>query len=144
MQRFTISIEDDLAEAFSAWIAEHRYSNRSEAIRDLLRERFSVERQEEQAAAHCAASVSYVYNHHERELSRRLNAQQHAHHELAISTLHVHLDHDQCLEVSVLRGPLAEVRAEALALIAQRGVRHGKVHLVPLDDQGSSVGWHRH
>lgn len=143
MQRFTISIEDELAEAFNAWIAQHRYSNRSEAIRDLLRDRLSGERQEGDADAHCAATVSYVYSHHERELSRRLTAQQHAHHELAISTLHVHLDHDQCLEVSVLRGALSEVRTEALALIAQRGVRHGKLHLVPLTE-GSVEGWHRH
>lgn len=143
MQRFTISIEDELAEAFNAWIAQHRYGNRSEAIRDLLRERLSSELQEGNAEAHCAATVSYVYNHHERELSRRLTAQQHAHHDLTVSTLHVHLDHDHCLEVAVLRGPLAEVRTEALGLVAQRGVHHGNVHVVPLE-ASSTGGWHKH
>jgi CopG family nickel-responsive transcriptional regulator len=85
------------------------------------------------------ATVSYVYNHHERQLASRLASSQHAHHGLSLSTLHVHLDHDNCLETVVLRGPQAEVRAFAESLIAERGVRHGKIHIVPVEVEYTQV-----
>jgi CopG family nickel-responsive transcriptional regulator len=132
MQRYTISIEDDLAERFEAWIKQHGYENRSEAIRDLLRDRLGAETLQSGKNSQCIAAVSYVYDHHERDLSRRLADKQHEHHDLTVSTLHVHLDHSQCMEVSVLRGPSQQVIREAQALIAERGVHHGNVHTVPV------------
>lgn len=144
MQRFTISIEDDLAAQFTEWIEKHRYSNRSEAFRDLLRERVAEEALQGAADSHCAASVTYVYDHHERELSHRLNQHQHEHHDLTVSTLHVHLDALRCLEVAVLRGPMTAVNAEAKTLIAERGVRHGKVHVIPLEAGTTHSTWHKH
>jgi CopG family nickel-responsive transcriptional regulator len=77
--------------------------------------------------------LAYVYDHETRELSQRLTRSQHRHHDLQVATLHVHLDHDSCLEVSVLRGPVKAVRTLADETVSQRGVRHGHLHLVPAD-----------
>jgi CopG family nickel-responsive transcriptional regulator len=79
------------------------------------------------------ANLSYVYNHHELELAERLMAIQHNHHDLMVSTLHAHLDHENCIETAILRGPTAEVRRFAEALMAERGVRHGKLNLVSVE-----------
>ena len=138
MQRYTISLEDGLAAQFEAWIRKHRYENRSEAIRDLLRDRFSDEALSENDSGDSVGCVSYVYDHHQRELGRRLAQGQHEHHELAVSTLHVHLDADQCLEVALLRGATAAVREQAQQLIAERGVRHGRLHLLPVSPAAPS------
>lgn len=75
-------------------------------------------------------AISYVCNHHERELAERLTAIQHAHHDLTISTMHVHLDHEECLETVLLRGPINRVREFAGQMMAERGVRHGQLNLV--------------
>lgn len=140
MQRITLSVDDELAEDFERWAQRHGYENRSEAFRDLLRQQLSQEQQQDGAAdSHCVAALSYVYNHHERQLASRLAANQHDHHGLCLSTLHVHLDHDDCLEVAVLRGHLKQVREFAASLIAERGVRHGQLHLVPVEVQFTQV-----
>jgi CopG family nickel-responsive transcriptional regulator len=131
MERVTISLEDKLLAAFDGYIKRKGYENRSEAIRDLLRERLEEDRLEEGQAPYAVACLSYVYDHHQRELARRLVEVQHASHELVLSTLHVHLDHENCLEVSMLRGPTVEVRRFAEAVMAETGVRHGNLHLVP-------------
>ncbi|EIT68739.1 MULTISPECIES: nickel-responsive transcriptional regulator NikR [Hydrocarboniphaga] len=142
MQRYTISLEDSLAEKFDEWIRKHRYENRSEAVRDLLRNRLGEEALGETiASGECVACVSYTYDHHQRELGRRLTEDQHAHYDLAVSTLHVHLDADQCLEVTLLRGEVGRVREQAEGMIAERGVQHGKVNLVPVS---ASKGHHHH
>lgn len=137
MQRITISLEDGLAKQFSAWMKAHRYHNRSEAFRDLLRQRLGEEALNQAPTSPCLASVVYVFDHHERELGRRLTRSQHRHHQLSVSTLHVHLNAEQCLEIAVLRGPCTSVMAEAQALVAERGVRHGKVHVIPMDAEKS-------
>ncbi len=133
MERFTISLDAELAREFDALIAERGYSNRSEAVRDLLRAQLEQWRQTHDESPHCVASLSYVYNHHERELAERLMAIQHSHHDLMVSTLHAHLDHENCIETAILRGPTREVRRFAEALIAERGVRHGKLNLVAVE-----------
>lgn len=143
MQRFTISLDDDLADEFTAWIDRHGYENRSEAIRDLLRERLAAESLEKKRMPHCVASVVYVYDHHERELGRRLTQRQHQHHDLTVATLHVHLDAAQCMEVAVLRGSGKAVTAQAQALIAERGVRNGNIHLVPTSSEHSHSHSHK-
>jgi CopG family nickel-responsive transcriptional regulator len=132
MQRVTITLDDDLNTAFERFRAEHGYANRSEAIRDLIRERLQSERLQREPTGQCVASLSYVYNHHERELACRLTQAHHQHHDLAVSTLHVHLDHDHCLEVVVLRGNTDRVRAFADAVIAQPGVRYGRLAVLPV------------
>ncbi|MBL0148187.1 MAG: nickel-responsive transcriptional regulator NikR [Ideonella sp.] len=133
MQRFTISLDDALAERFDAWIAQRGYDNRSEAVRDLLRGTLQQSQLQDGKAAHCVACLSYVYRHHERELAERLASLQHEHHDLAVSSMHVHLDHVHCLETVILRGPTAQVVQLADALCAERGVHHGKLNLVAVD-----------
>lgn len=144
MSRVTISLDSGLAEAFDDFVARHGYDTRSEALRDLIRHRLESERIEKGEAGWCMATVSYVYNHHERDLARRMATLQHHHHDLALSTMHVHLDHDECLEIVVLKGRTASVRELADALVAERGVRHGAIHLVPLARVASSHGGGRH
>ncbi|HUN93865.1 MAG TPA: nickel-responsive transcriptional regulator NikR [Burkholderiaceae bacterium] len=130
MQRFTISLEETLAREFDSWAASRGYANRSEAVRDLLRWELERAQQKNTASGPCVASLSYVFNHHERELAERLTSLQHAHHELTISSMHVHLDHEHCLETVILRGPTQAVQHFADSLMAERGVRHGKLNLV--------------
>ncbi|HTZ00423.1 MAG TPA: nickel-responsive transcriptional regulator NikR [Rhodocyclaceae bacterium] len=133
MERFTISLDEDLAREFDALIARKGYSNRSEAVRDILRSHLEDARLEGKETAHCVANLSYVYNHHQRDLAERLTALQHSHHDLTVATMHAHLDHDNCLESVILRGPTTTVRAFADALAAERGVRHGHLNLVSVD-----------
>ena len=96
------------------------------------------------------ATLAYVYDHEMRDLGRRLTQAQHKHHDLQVATLHVHLDHESCLEVSVLRGPTRAVRALADDTVSQRGVRHGQLHLVPAErargrhSHGGSAHEHEH
>lgn len=130
MERFTISLDSELAKEFDALIAERGYGNRSEAVRDIIRGQLEAWRQKHDEAPHCVANLSYVYNHHERELAERLTAIQHDHHDLTVATMHAHLDHENCFEATFLRGPTAAVRKFAEALMAERGVRHGKLNLV--------------
>jgi len=133
MDRFTISLDEALAAAFDKLIKERGYTTRSEAVRDILRThlRSASERRDSKGA--CVANLSYVYNHHERELAERLISIQHAHHDLTISTMHAHLDHEQCLETVMLKGPVRRVREFAEALIAERGVRHGNLNLISVE-----------
>lgn len=146
MQRFTISLDDALAQQFDALIAAKGYENRSEAVRDLIRSRLGVatlaaapDAPRPEAADDerwCVASVSYVYDHHDQPVARRVLDLQHEHHDLVVSSLHTHLDHHDCLETAVLRGPAAAVQSCAERLVALRGVRHGAIHLVPLAPEG--------
>jgi len=133
MDRFTISLDENLASAFDALIKERGYATRSEAVRDILRTHLQQSREKRDAKGSCVANLSYVYNHHERELSERLIGIQHAHHDLTISTMHAHLDHDQCIETVLLKGPVSQVRQFAEDIIAERGVRHGQLNLVSVD-----------
>jgi len=141
MERITVSLDATLAAEFDQLIAERGYRNRSEAMRDLLRAHLEQARQQRGAAGHCVASLSYVYNHHQRDLAERLTALQHGQHDLTVATLHAHLDHENCLESVVLRGPTAAVRGFADALIAERGVRHGQLNLIDVElDSGRAHG----
>lgn len=133
MERFTISLDEDLAKEFDRLIAERGYQNRSEAVRDLLRKQLEAARFEQDAAQYCVASLSYVFNHHERTLAERLTQVQHDHHDLMVATLHAHLDHDHCIESVILKGATAEVRRFANALAAERGVRHAQLNIVSLE-----------
>ena len=132
MERFTISLDASLAVQFDALIAPRGYSNRSEAVRDLIRAAIESDRQRDTPAGYCVANLSYVFNHHERELAERLTGLQHAHHDLTVAAMHSHLDHDNCLESVILKGATADVRQFADALMAERGVRHGKLNVIAL------------
>lgn len=136
MERFTISLDEKLAAEFDRLIRERGYENRSEAVRDMLRGRLDALRLQQAQAPFCVASLSYVYNHHERDLAERLTQIQHHHHDLVVASTHVHLDHENCLETVMLRGATDAVRQFADRLIAERGVRHGQVNLVPVDADG--------
>jgi CopG family nickel-responsive transcriptional regulator len=146
MQRITLSIDDELVEALDQHMRRRRYASRSEALRDILREAQAREQQQEAADGQCVATLTYVYDHETRELGQRLTQAQHRHHDLQVATMHVHLDHDSCLEVSVLRGAARAVQKLADDTISQRGVRHGHLHLVPatVDSREHSHGGGRH
>ena len=133
MDRFTISLSEELATQFDELINQKGYQNRSEAVRDMLRHELESSRLERQEAPFCVASLSYVYSHHARDLTERLTDLQHQHQHLVLSSMHVHLDHDNCLETVILRGPTGEVIKFANELMAVREVRHGKVNLVPVE-----------
>jgi CopG family transcriptional regulator, nickel-responsive regulator len=144
MQRLTITVDDDLVADVDEFIAARGYANRSEAIRDLVRSGLQQSSLEVAGSRDCIATLSYVYDHAARELPKRLTQDFHEHNHLAQATLHVHVSHDSCLEVTVLRGRSAEVKAFADHVIAERGVRHGHVVFMPadLDDHSHDHGHH--
>jgi CopG family nickel-responsive transcriptional regulator len=133
MERFTISLDEKLADAFDELIKQRGYATRSEAVRDILRTHLQCSAEKHDTRGACVANLSYVYNHHERELAERLTRIQHAHHELTVSTMHAHLDHDQCIETVMLKGPVKRVRDFADRIIAERGVRHGSLNLINVE-----------
>jgi CopG family nickel-responsive transcriptional regulator len=145
MQRLTITVDDDLVADVDEFIEARGYANRSEAIRDLVRSGLQQSSLEVAGGRECIATLSYVYDHAARELPKRLTQDFHEHHHLAQATLHVHVSHDSCLEVTVLRGRSAEVKAFADHVIAERGVRHGHVVFMPADvDEHSHDHGHHH
>jgi len=125
LTRVAISIDKRLMERFDALMEEKGFTNRSEAIRDLIRDAL-VEREWEEGRE-VVGTITLVYNHHTRELSDNLNELQHSYYGSIISNLHIHLDEHNCLEVMVVRGNSADVRALADRLIGTRGVVHGKL-----------------
>jgi CopG family nickel-responsive transcriptional regulator len=133
MERFTISLSESLAHEFDELIRKKGYQNRSEAVRDMVRDLLKSDRLERHEAPFCVAALSYVYNHHARDLAERLTNLQHEHHHLVLSTMHVHLDHDNCLENLMLRGATEEVARFANTLMAEPQVRHGRLNLVPVE-----------
>ncbi len=144
MQRITISLEESLAQQFDDLIAKHGYLNRSEAFRDLLRARIEVERKTKYEIKYCVATVNYIYNHAERQLANKIMSMQHEHHDICISTLQVYLDHDNCLETLVLKGPFKLVQTFANQLVALSGVRHGNINIVPVEIETRSHSHHQH
>ena len=124
--RFGVSIPDDLLDKFDVLIAEKGYTNRSEAIRDLIRDRL-VEDEWSASDHEVVGTVTVVYNHEQSDLAQKLTQIQHRKHELVISSLHVHLDPHNCLEVLVIRGRSDDVKKVGQLLISTRGVKHGKI-----------------
>lgn len=129
-QRLTINLDDALVEAIDAFMVRRGSTNRSEAMRDLVRE--ALARDVTLEAEACVAAVSYVYDHDERGLAARLVQTQHARHDVTVATLHAHIDHHHCMEVALLKGPVAAVQGLAAAILAERGVKCGHVNVVPL------------
>ncbi|MBF0135195.1 MAG: nickel-responsive transcriptional regulator NikR [Magnetococcales bacterium] len=133
MERFTISLDEELAQQFDALMHLRGYKNRSEAVRDLLRKELAAVKLAEEGSLAGVGAVVYVYDHHKRELARRLTSMQHSEHDLVNATLHIHLDQERCLEVAVLRGVVQRIRNHAQAIMAEAGVQHGHLYLVPMD-----------
>jgi len=144
MERFTISLDENLASEFDKLIRERGYQNRSEAVRDMLRTQLNTLHAQKYRSPFCVANLSYVYNHHERELAERLTVIQHQHHDLVVASTHVHLDHDNCLETVMLRGATKEVQNFSDALIAERGVRHGLLNLISVEKDAGHRHTHSH
>ena len=113
-------------------------------MRDLLRREIEAERRGVDTKAYCVASLSYVYNHHERNLAERLTEHQHAQHDMVVAAMHVHLDHEHCLENVVLKGPAARVTAFADRTEAERGVRHVALNLVTVETGDTHTGGRRY
>ena len=150
MQRVTVTLDEELVRELDRIVDERGYQNRSEAVRDLARAGMRQSHQDAGDASEeeCVGALVYVYDHHARRLSQRLTDAYHSHHDLALSSLHVHLDHESCLEVTVLRGRQADVRHLADHVIAERGVRHGRLVTIPVTLEEKShdhgEGKHRH
>ena len=125
LARIGIAIDAGLLHRFDAWLSTRGGGNRSEAVRDLIRDRLIAAEIDDRADV--VAAVSIVYDHHHRALARRLTGLQHEHGDHVVSALHVHLEHDRCLEVIVVHGPAADVRRFADRLIGEKGVLHGGV-----------------
>nr|MDO8117357.1 nickel-responsive transcriptional regulator NikR [Candidatus Sigynarchaeota archaeon] len=135
LERFSITIPKELAVAFDKRNKRKGYGNRSEAVRDLVRDAL-VQEEWAEPKAQVAATVTLVYDHHTRTLTDRITEAQHDHGELIVSALHVHLDHHNCLEIIVLRGPAKNVKSLADKLASIRGVKHAQLTLAT---EGKSI-----
>lgn len=124
--RYTVSMDSRLLEKFDKHIDKKGYANRSEAIRDLIRDAL-VEEEWGKPNEKTAATVTLIYNHHKPDLAQRLTHIQHHHNDIVVATTHVHLDNDNCLEVIILRGKSRDVKTLSENLIAIKGIKHGRV-----------------
>lgn len=125
--RFGVSLDKELLERFDKLINERNYSNRSEAIRDLIREEFV--KKEWIEGDDVAGAIVLIYDHHRRDLLNRITDIQHDYQKVIISTQHIHLDHDNCLEIIAVRGNPKEVKKLADTLKAIKGVKHGTLSM---------------
>ena len=124
--RFTVSVPRDLARQLDQMTSEKGYDNRSLAVADMIRAGL-VEHRQNLGNREIAGTITLVYDHQKQHVQATLTDIQHDHHEVIISTLHVHLDHHNCLEVLVVRGKASVVKNVADELIAAKGVKHGKL-----------------
>jgi CopG family nickel-responsive transcriptional regulator len=122
LTRFSVSLDDRLVRQFDAKIKADRCPTRSKAVGDLIRA--SLVQTEWRAGEEVAGAIVLVYDHHQRDIVRKLTAVQHAHHEAILSTQHIHLDHDNCLEIVAVRGTPRAIEAIAKRLKALKGLKH--------------------
>lgn len=122
IQRFGVSVEGDLLEKFDEFIAERDYRNRSEALRDLMREALVKEQWLEDEVI--AGAIAFVYDHHQGKLVNKLMEIQHDHHQIIISSQHIHLDHDNCMEIILAKGAAKKISKLHDAIRSMRGVKH--------------------
>lgn len=123
--RTGVSIEQDLLDKFDELIAKRGYGNRSEALRDLIREALVSEEVNSNKAV--VATLSMIYDHHHPDLSNKLTEAQHHYHDNVLAATHVHLDHTNCFEVVIMKGPAGEVQHLADHMLSLKGVKHGKL-----------------
>jgi len=124
--RFSVSLESDLLEQFEQYCRQQQYATRSEAIRQLLRDKLTADAWESNSQD-VAGTLTLVYDHHRPQLRDRMTQLQHDNPEMVIATLHAHLNHDLCLEVIVLRGPAARLRTMAAHLRGLKGIHKGEL-----------------
>lgn len=127
--RTTLAIEKDLLDRFDDWMSRHGYTNRSEAMRDMIRATL-VEEQWQDPQATVVASLSIIYDHSQRSLAQELTSIQHEDHHAILCSQHVHLDHHLCMETILMQGPAEQLRRLSDAITATRGVRVGKLTLM--------------
>lgn len=132
LKRFGVSIEEHLLRKFDALIQQNEYKNRSEAIRDLVRDAL-IEQSWEKDDQIVAGSILLFYDHHKRNLSEELTKVQHDMHEIIMSTTHLHLDHTNCLELVIVKGKAKDVQHLSNKLTSLKGVQYGDVSVVPIE-----------
>ncbi len=130
VERVGVSLEKELLSKFDELVSKKGYQSRSEAIRDLVRERISSEKLED-PSINAVAAVCFVYDHHASGLMKKLTALQHSHLLHVISSLHIHLGEHDCMEVIVLKGRIGQIKKVAEGIISQKGVKLGKINFVP-------------
>ena len=126
LSRIGVALDSDLLKRFDDFISRLGYTNRSEAFRDLIRDRLVAERTASPGAT-VVGTITLIYDHHAHGVTEKLTELQHAHHELVVSTSHAHLDHDSCLEVLIVHGKSRQVEEFAGRLIGLKGVQHGRL-----------------
>ncbi|PMP67129.1 MAG: nickel-responsive transcriptional regulator NikR [Thermodesulfobacterium geofontis] len=131
LARFGISIPEELLKAFDEYIERKHYANRSEAIRDLIRQKL-VEEEWKESKEEVVGVITYLYDHHKRELADKLIEIQHNHYDKIITTQHIHVDHDRCLEAVLVKGKANEIKELADKIQAQKGVLHLNLALTTL------------
>lgn len=124
--RFGISMDSQLLKRFDNFISQQGYANRSEAIRDLVRDRL-IKEEWTNEEVETVGTITIIYDHHQRELTEKLVEHQHKEHDAVISMMHVHLDHHNCLEVLAVRGKAKHIKSLSDHLISTKGVKHGKL-----------------
>lgn len=130
LSRFGISVEEELLKKFDDLIGKQGYANRSEAFRDLMRDALVKSQLENNSEiGEVVGSLTFVYDHHARELNDKMNDLQHQHYHLVVSVTHVHISHDDCLEVIVLRGEIPQIKSLANSLLSLKGVKHGQLFI---------------
>jgi CopG family nickel-responsive transcriptional regulator len=132
LKRFSVSLEEELLSQFDDYITRHGYSNRSEAVRDLIRGRLIHEAWEQDSEV--VGVVTLVYDHHQAKLQERITEVQHDYYQLITSSTHVHMDHHNCLEVTIVKGLASQVRELAEGMIALRGVKSGNLTMSSTGD----------
>ena len=127
--RFGVSIDRDLLENYDLLINERGYATRSEALRDLIRDALIQQKIEMQAGIHALGSLTLVYDHHARNLVQEMGAIQHDFHDNILSVMHLHVSHDDCMEIIALSGVVSKIVELANALLSLKGIKNGKLFL---------------
>lgn len=127
--RFGVSIDQDLLENYDRLIGERGYATRSEALRDLIREKLIEQKIETQTGVEALGSLTLVYDHHARNLAQEMGIVQHRFHEIILSVMHLHVNHDDCLEIIALRGVVSDIVSLANSLLSLKGIKNGKLFL---------------
>ena len=135
LMRFSVSLEADLLEEFDRFCERGKFATRSEAIRQLLREKLTAAAWESEADD-IAASLTLVYDHHRTKLTERMLEVQHSHGDSVVATMHVHLDHDLCMETIALRGPAGDLQRLAAELSGMKGIRQAQLVIANAEPHG--------
>lgn len=143
LSRIGIALDSGLLERFDSLIGRLGYTNRSEAFRDLIRDRLVAEKTANPKAT-VVGTVTLIYDHHAYGVTEKLTELQHQHHELVVSTSHAHLDHDSCLEVLIVHGESREIESFAGRLIGLKGVQHGRLVVSVAEHTSKHKHSHKH